>query len=311
MDLLCPNCESTLTPSVMGYLCIDCGAVHKFYRTPDGTPVGPNVKRSAVNNIISENIPLDSSTSPSNHQPANHTDSIQYQRRLRTRLKQMVVPELPSALDEPELRPADRPLLNPVPDSNVFQPALYSDEENVAPPQEAELLNGISSTQDPVTPKKNHLAKKIFITILVTITIMAVGAAITLLSRKKSAPPKASELPTSSSTTETANNLNAPAAVIDHDNQRKRDLKEIGTALEVYKQDSGAYPVGTDISAVYPLQYTNPPYIKFVNYDPSSTEAAKVKYSYSSDGKTFTLKAKLENPQDSDAKDGYFVITGS
>lgn len=25
MDLMCPNCDNTLTPSVVGYLCVGCG----------------------------------------------------------------------------------------------------------------------------------------------------------------------------------------------------------------------------------------------------------------------------------------------
>ena len=33
MPEICPNCQTELVPSVVGYLCSECGEVHKFYKT--------------------------------------------------------------------------------------------------------------------------------------------------------------------------------------------------------------------------------------------------------------------------------------
>lgn len=32
MDALCPDCENELTPSIVGYLCHNCGSIHQFDR---------------------------------------------------------------------------------------------------------------------------------------------------------------------------------------------------------------------------------------------------------------------------------------
>lgn len=92
------------------------------------------------------------------------------------------------------------------------------------------------------------------------------------------------------------------------DQKRKDDLNTISAALEVYKQQQGTYPAGDDIKVIYPLQYTTPPYITIINYDPSSTPETKIKYAYKSDGSTFTIAAKLEDSADPDAQDGYYIV---
>jgi hypothetical protein len=94
----------------------------------------------------------------------------------------------------------------------------------------------------------------------------------------------------------------------ERDQKRKDDLNTISAALEVYKQQQGTYPAGDDIKVIYPLQYTTPPYITIINYDPSSTPETKIKYAYKSDGSTFTIAAKLEDSTDPDAQDGYYIV---
>lgn len=312
MDLLCPNCENTLTPSVVGYLCVGCGEVHKFYRTPDGTPIDPDIKRR-IDNTPTNTTGQPLATVSSIQQPANHTNSTQFKRTLKTRLKQMVVPELPPVIDDAELKSADKPLLNSIPDSTVFRPALADGQSLTAgsTPRPAATQPSQTDQTGSISPQKGSSTKKIILIGIVVAALLAITtlAGIVVNRSSTSTPAKVTEPAVSS--VKPADNSGISAAAVDRDNQRKRDLKEISTALEVYKQDSGTYPVGSDIAAIYPLQYTNPPYIKFVSYDPASTEVAKVKYIYSSDGKTFTLKAKLENPQDSTAKDGYYIVSGS
>ncbi len=312
MDLLCPNCESCLTPSSVGYLCVGCGAVHKFYRTPDGTPIGPDIRRRSYNSEAMENPSQPPNVTSQSYQPiVNHTDSIQYKRHLRTRLKQMVVPELPSSIDNMELKQVDRPLLkqvdkpllNPVPDSNVFQPAISNHAG------ESKTIENPSQFQAP-KQKKSSLIKITLIAGLIVLLLVVSLVVIGLIGRRNNAAHQSTSTPSASSSKPNDAIVTTSTGVIDRDKQRKRDLKEISTALEVYKQDSGSYPIGSDISAVYPLQFTNPPYIKFVSNDPLSTESANIKYSYSSDGKTFTLKAKIENPQDNEIKDGFYTVNG-
>lgn len=121
--------------------------------------------------------------------------------------------------------------------------------------------------------------------------------------------PKPAESPQPQQTTPAAQNTsNVASDVLKRDQTRKDDLNSISAALEVYKQQQGTYPEGDDIKVVYPLQYTTPPYISYVNYDPSSTDTEKIKYAYKSDGKTFTIAAKLENTGDPDGQDGYYIV---
>ncbi len=100
----------------------------------------------------------------------------------------------------------------------------------------------------------------------------------------------------------------ASSEAISRDQKRKDDLNTISAALEVYKQQQGRYPAGDDIKVIYPLQYTTPPYITVVNYDPSSTADVKIKYAYQSNGTSFTVAAKLEDSTDPAAQNGYYIV---
>lgn len=95
------------------------------------------------------------------------------------------------------------------------------------------------------------------------------------------------------------------------DEARKRDLGEIATALNIYHSQNGAYPAGSDIGVLTPLQYTNPPYINQINLDPASDPAHNrpVRYSYHSDGVHFQLQAKLEDPTDRQAQNGVYTVS--
>lgn len=155
------------------------------------------------------------------------------------------------------------------------------------------------------TPEKTSRSSRSWI--LIVISICMVGGSILgawYLLRPASSP--ASKTPTPSSTVQpTATPSLDPAK---RDSQRKSDLNSIAIGLEAYHKATGAYPVGSDISILSPLEKTTPPFITKVNVDPSSTESVVIKYAYVSDGSGFTLSATLEKSQDADAKDGLYVV---
>lgn len=90
------------------------------------------------------------------------------------------------------------------------------------------------------------------------------------------------------------------------DGVRKSDLRQIQSALELYRSDKAKYPDSSSLLACgSPLQDTsNPPvvYMKKVPCDPSSK--AVYKYNVGSDNRTYSIMACLENKNDSqiDAK---------
>lgn len=401
----CPNCQAMLVPSVVGYLCSECGSVHRFYKTdpkndkvsgsdhrldssaePTDKSATPHHKTSGqpdqqpdhssdhshkhdqgmpstkpVNKPTGGYSDDDLPTSPpaesfprpnddhlepmstpdsqanQRHDHAYHhlepnnaedenqppvidqqalTEARHYRKKLRHRLKTMVVPELPSPYGKKELNSSyddqiDTPLPPRPADSipKYADPYHYKDiDDKSNEPQIKENLPNmtIESVSMP-HPVRNGL-------LIILIIALLGGATFVIMQKKQSnnstisqAPSQTVSSPPQASTTKTNDNQDA----VKRDDIRKKDLKEIATALEVYRRDTGSYPAGGDISALYPLQYTNPPYISYINYDPSSTDANKIKYGYSSDGANFKLTAKLEILTDLDAKDGIYTVTNT
>lgn len=87
------------------------------------------------------------------------------------------------------------------------------------------------------------------------------------------------------------------------DGQRKSDLRQIQSALEMYRADQGNYPtsslVNCPVSA--PTYFGNEPtcnvtYMQKVPVDPLNT--GKYIYTYSSGGTTYSLYSCLENTND-------------
>ena len=84
------------------------------------------------------------------------------------------------------------------------------------------------------------------------------------------------------------------------DAQRKSDLRQIQSALEIYRSDNGLYPT-SDLVCNNPLASGGSTYMKKIPCDPNGTS---VSYSYSSlDGTDYTLYACLENSSDSQKDD--------
>lgn len=399
----CPNCQATLVPSVVGYLCSECGSVHRFYKTdPDinqnneaghqsNSPAAPHDKSASPHHKSSEKLshqhnhaaqydtnddqivqPSSSSTKHSNrHQQSprptdlssqhnegyserstitaapsdddhrgertpNHpnlddthghdqaqaidqqalTEARHYRKKLRHRLKTMVVPELPSPYDKEKLNSSHSDqIATPLPPRPADSIPKYADpyhykeagdDHQDAPAKENLPSMTIDSVSTP-HPLRNGL-------IIVLVVALLGGATFVIMQKRQNSNSNVSQAPAlapSNTPRASATKTNDDPDAVKRDDTRKKDLKEIATALEVYHRDNGSYPAGNDISALYPLQYTNPPYISYINYDPSSTESNKIKYGYSSDGVNFKLTAKLEILTDLDAQDGIYTVVNT
>lgn len=84
------------------------------------------------------------------------------------------------------------------------------------------------------------------------------------------------------------------------DAQRKSDIRQIQSALEIYRSDNGSYPATLPLCG-NPLVYGTNTYMTKIPCDPSgSTYYNGGNYYYSgSGGTTYTLGACLENTADS------------
>lgn len=95
------------------------------------------------------------------------------------------------------------------------------------------------------------------------------------------------------------------------DAQRKSDVRQIQSALELYRADLGSYPNTTGYTACSTIALTNngwvsdttnlTVYLKSVPCDPSGSGAYNNGvYYYTSSGSTYTLGACIENASDTD-----------
>ncbi|MCL5434895.1 MAG: type II secretion system protein GspG [Patescibacteria group bacterium] len=80
------------------------------------------------------------------------------------------------------------------------------------------------------------------------------------------------------------------------DAQRKSDLRQIQSALEIYRADNSAYPLtvsGLNSGCPASFTYNGTTYMQKVPCDPLGTS-----YSFSSTGTTYSIIACLENAND-------------
>lgn len=86
MDRYCPECNSTMTPSLVGHLCINCGHTQRFYSPQESsmtlptTEVGPSVASSTKSEPKHTNKPKKRHTKPNN--------------KIKSTLKRLMVPEI-------------------------------------------------------------------------------------------------------------------------------------------------------------------------------------------------------------------------
>lgn len=79
------------------------------------------------------------------------------------------------------------------------------------------------------------------------------------------------------------------------DAQRKSNLRQIQSALELYRSDQGSYPLSIPNCGGQLTNGGSSVYMQNIPCDPNKTS-----YFYSSDGKTYSVTACLENTSDSE-----------
>lgn len=87
------------------------------------------------------------------------------------------------------------------------------------------------------------------------------------------------------------------------DGVRKSDLRQIQSALELYRSDQGNYPTSLYDAACSSSLQNSPTntvtYMQKIPCDPSSSTSNPILYTYSSSGTVYSLIACLENENDS------------
>lgn len=84
MDRYCPECHSNMTPSLVGYLCVNCGHAQRFYS---------NTEAAMANPVIPVENPAADAPISANSEPK--IESIKGKRQIKSTLKRLMVPELP------------------------------------------------------------------------------------------------------------------------------------------------------------------------------------------------------------------------
>ncbi len=97
------------------------------------------------------------------------------------------------------------------------------------------------------------------------------------------------------------------------DAQRKSDLRQIQSALEMYRSDNGSYPLTANFpSCGSAFTYNGNTYMSKVPCDPMSSGTNLINYTYTSAaGSTYSITACLENTNDSQATGGSCTINGA
>ncbi len=89
------------------------------------------------------------------------------------------------------------------------------------------------------------------------------------------------------------------------DSQRKSDLRQVQSALELYRSDNSSYPVSVSNALPYNCQAQmisgSTVYMQKVPCDPNNTAYNSGKYYYNSGGSSYTIGACLENASDNSA----------
>lgn len=279
----CPQCDSELVTSTVGLLCPDCGALHRFYKTGQSNQTTPEPKETPTEKAHS-------TTASSSNIVKNSLS-----KRAKAHIKRLVVPELPDPQDASHL--LESHLVNQIELPAAAQSTKPTPKNDQPSPVPAALMTPTSSK--PIDHRRPLI---IFAIIAASV---AIGVGIYFLVAK---PAKTVENNNPSTAEQAAKRVKASADKTKRDVKRKAEIKEISTALEVYKRDTGAYPIGDKIQATYVLSKANPKYISYINDDPSSTASQRMLYTYRSDGKSYIISAKLENVQDAEAIDGYYII---
>lgn len=190
MNPSCPDCNTELTPSIVGYLCHDCGSVHSFEKisstrpSSGNTPAKPIVKKSSSNQKSRQNEKnVISTKSPSK---ATH---------IKNKVKNFVMPVitgLPKPIDESHLindhypsnttatqAPLGAPTAITAPPlaAAVQQNEIASEQQNKSFAQymrQQDIENGQLNSSVSSLPQKNYIP------IIIAIVVITAGVSLVL-----------------------------------------------------------------------------------------------------------------------------------
>lgn len=145
MDRYCPECNSTMTPSLVGYLCPNCGNMQRFYS--QSTTISP---RAEIMDTATEEAPTETgqTQTPITTSPTKAAEVSP--NKVRSTLKRLMVPELSPphheqiiAGDEDAIMPAQKadklPAdfdASPSTDTKIYQPDQIA--QDFDPPKQSE-----------------------------------------------------------------------------------------------------------------------------------------------------------------------------
>ena len=88
MEALCPDCNTELTPSIVGYLCHGCGSVHSFNKVSSSVKTGQNNQSHKVS--LKEDLNQKSSRSVFANKDLPKPEKVKF----RHKIKKAFVPEI-------------------------------------------------------------------------------------------------------------------------------------------------------------------------------------------------------------------------
>jgi len=192
MHHACPDCNTELTPSIVGYLCDGCGSVHSFEKlastqlTSGKRPAKPIAKTPQSNQKSSQSVKL-----------AGNSKSPTRIAHIKKKVKSFVLPvisELPKPIDDSHLLndhyPADTSIpqtplgaltaATPPLAAAVQQNEIASEQKNESFAQymhQQDIESGQTST---IEAKHSSSSKTNMVPIIVAIAVMTAGIALIL-----------------------------------------------------------------------------------------------------------------------------------
>lgn len=88
MDRYCPECNSTMTPSLVGYLCVNCGHAQRFYSAQESALAAPKIP------IVPSTSDNQSTSKPKYHNTHHAKSTKRSKNQVKSTLKRLMVPEL-------------------------------------------------------------------------------------------------------------------------------------------------------------------------------------------------------------------------
>lgn len=170
MDRYCSECNSNMTPSLVGYLCSECGHVQRFY-TDSSALVEPLIRRD-------ENISTNVSASDEISRSKPTANDNEERRKIRSTLKRLMVPELPPPHHEQIIGNLSEKEITSAPHNTPFADSLGNQEINT-PSLKSEAKNDIQDFEANSTDSKEEHKKHTGVWIsVVTLVLGIIGLSI-------------------------------------------------------------------------------------------------------------------------------------